>query len=165
MTEQHTAKVRIDERTLYEAKGDAAYAIRYLHLQERLFLRMSHVFKFVSLLGGSAAFVGAATASPALTGFSGILVAASTILDFVIKPEEASLKCRTVKHKYQKLLAKAETSDLPEFSRKLAKISLTSTPHIEGLRRPAYNDSCHERGRPDFVLPLSNWEKFVSMLA
>lgn len=170
MSERRTDQVRTDARTLYEATGDTAYAIRYMQLQERLFNRMGNVLKFTSLFGGSAAFAGAATNSPTLTAMSGVIVAISTILDFVIKPDEKSFQCRGARHRYQRLLQKASSHSIAEHDRlvdhdrKAAKIGRMDTPNIEGLRKPAYNDSSIERGRPDYTWQLSCWERFLKWL-
>lgn len=158
-------QVRTDERTIYEATGDTSYAIRYVQLQERLFNRMANVLKFTSLFGGSAAFAGVATSSPVITGISGVVVAISTILDFVIKPEEKAFQCRGARHRYQRLLQKASEYSLVDYDRKTAKIARMDTPLIEGLRKPAYNDSSIERGRPDYTWQLNRWERFLKWLA
>ncbi|GGC83897.1 hypothetical protein [Vreelandella lutescens] len=157
--------VREDERTMYEAMGDADYAIRYMLLQERLFARLGIVFKFISLFGGSAAVGGVAINSPLLTSVSGILVALSSILDIVIKPEEKALQCRGVSKRYYKLIRKADRHTLEEHDRKAAKIALLPTPQIEGLRVPAYNESSIERGRPDYTQPLNSWQRLLHWLA
>ena len=158
-------RVRDDERTMYEAIGDAHYAIRYMLLQERLFARLGIVFKFTSLFGGSAAVTGVAINSPVLSSMSGILVALSSILDIVIRPEEKALQCRVVSKRYHKLIRNAERHTLEEHDRKASKIALLQTPQIEGLRVPAYNESSIERGRPDYVQPLNGWQRLLHWLA
>ncbi|MBW5802021.1 hypothetical protein [Halomonas elongata] len=165
MTKSNESTVRTDERTLYEAKGDAMYSVRYMILQERLYARIAGTFKFASLFGGSAAFAGLITASPLVTGTSGLLITASTVLDFVISPERKALQCAEAKRKFQKLLRKADEMDLAAFDRRAGKISMINTPHIESLRLPAYNDSVRERGRADFVQPLTRQERFMKSIA
>lgn len=165
MSERLPEQVRTDERTLYEVAGDISYAVRYMQLQERLFNRMGNVLKFTSLFGGSAAFAGVATSSHVITSISGIVVAISTILDFVIKPEEKAFQCRRVRHRYQRLLQKASEYSLVDYDRKTAKIARMDTPLIEGLRKPAYNDACNERGRPDYTFQLNSWEFFLKCIA
>lgn len=165
MSERRTDQVRTDERTLYEAMGDTAYAIRYMQLQERLFNRMGNVLKFTNLFGGSAALAGVATSNATITAISGVIVAISTIQDFVIKPEEKAFQCRGARHRYQRLLQKASEHTLADHDRKAAKIARMDTPHIEGLRKPAYNDASLERGRPDYTWQLNRWERFLKWLA
>ncbi|MGM0703865.1 MAG: hypothetical protein ACQEUG_15900 [Pseudomonadota bacterium] len=165
MNQSHALKARTDERTLYEAQGDTRYSIRYLHLQERLFNRLAGIFKFASLFGGSAAFAGVITTSPVITGTSGLVITASTILDYVVAPERRAMQCLQAKARYQKLLRRSDQYDLPGHDRKAAKIARMPTPHIEGLRKPAYNDASIERGRIDFVVPLSRWERFLHKIA
>lgn len=165
MTTQHEATVRTDERTLYEAKGDAMYSVRYMILQERLYKRAAGLFKFASLFGGSAAFAGLITSNTLITGISGLMITASTVLDFVISPERKALQCAHAKRKYQKLLQEADTLDLASFDSRAVKIAMMETPNIEGLRLPAFNDSVRERGRGDFIQQLDRWERFMKRIA
>ncbi|MCK0743585.1 hypothetical protein [Chromohalobacter nigrandesensis] len=164
MSQQKPA-VRMDDRTFYEAKGDAMYSVRYMILQERLYKRLAGLFKFTSLFGGSAAFAGLITASPLVTGTSGLLITASTVLDFVISPEQKALQCKEARQKFQKLLRKADELDIAAFDRRAEKIAMLDTPNIESLRIPAYNDSMCERGRTDFVQPLSFRQRVIRAIA
>ncbi|MGQ7247224.1 hypothetical protein ACUN9Y_07790 [Halomonas sp. V046] len=157
--------VRTDERSLYEAKGDVMYWIRYMALQQRFYQRMAGLFSFLSLFGGSAAFIGFLTSSPLVTGISGLVVSASTVLDFVVSPGKKSIQCFDSKKQFQKALRKSDAIGLDSLDGRVSKITMLDTPHIESLRRPAYNDSVIERGRGDFTLPLSRWEKLVKAIA
>ena len=88
----------------YKAKAETQYSIRYLLLQERLFHRVANAFKFINLLGGSAAFFSVLVNQTPIAAVSGLLVAITTTLDIVIKTDERARQCLDVRLRYQKLL-------------------------------------------------------------
>ncbi|WP_027967300.1 hypothetical protein [Halomonas halocynthiae] len=165
MTKQHTPAARTDERTLYEAQGDAKYSVRYMILQERFYKRLAGLFKFTSLFAGSAAFAGFIASTPLITGISGLLITASTVLDFVIYPERKARQCIDARREYQALLNEAESLDLTSFDSRALQIAMREAPNIESLRVPAYNDSVKERGRTDYIQPLTWRERFMKSIA
>tara|TARA_R110001599_G_scaffold49091_2_gene140378 strand:- start:2395 stop:2898 length:504 start_codon:yes stop_codon:yes gene_type:complete len=154
-----------EPRTKEEAVLETCYTVRYMLIQQRLFSRMANVFTFTSLFGGSAAFAGVITHSTTLTATSGVFVAISTMLDFVIKPKENAAQCRKARRLFQRLIMKESEYNFEEYDFEFGRIALMDTPNIDSLRRPAVNDTFEQCGQTDQVIPLTRWERFMKMIA
>jgi hypothetical protein len=155
---------RLDPMTFEEAINGTCYMVRYMQLQQRLFSRMANVFTFTSLFGGSAAFAGVITESTVLTATSGVIVAVSTMLDFVVNPKKHAAQCRKARRRFQRLYMKKAAYSFEEYEFETCKIALMDFPDIEGLRRPAFNDTCEQRGCTKGVIVLNKWERFLKLI-
>ncbi|CDG55210.1 MULTISPECIES: hypothetical protein [Halomonadaceae] len=155
---------RHDPMSFEEAIDGTCYMVRYMQLQQRLFSRMANVFTFTSLFGGSAAFAGVITEHTVLTATSGVIVAVSTMLDFVIDPKKHAAQCRKARRRFQRLYMKKAAYSFEEYECETCRIALIDFPDIEGLRRPAFNDTCVQLGRTKGVVVLNKWERFLKLI-
>lgn len=158
-------EVRTDERTHYEAMGDISYNCRYYLMQGRLFAKLAGVFRFVSIVSGSAAFAGFISSEPKLAGIAALVVSAITALDIIVDPSRKAYVCNEAFRRYREIDRQAMKLNLEELDERLAEMRCFEAPSIEALRKPAYNNSCEERGRLDCKLEVSFWERFVATLA
>lgn len=156
---------RTDERTHYEAMGDVSYNCRYYLMQQRLFAKLAGLFRFVSILSGSAAFAGVISSEPKLAGIAALVTSITTALDLIIDPAKKAYTCNEVHRRYREIDRQASKLSLKALEDKLAELRGFEAPTIEALRKPAYNGSCEERGRPESKLKVTVWEKFMAKLA
>lgn len=156
---------RLDERTHYEAMGDIAYNCRYYLMQQRFFAKLAGIFRFVSIISGSAAFAGVISSEPKLAGVAALVTSITTALDIIIDPAKKAYTCNEVYRRYREIDAGATKLSLKALEEKLAAMRTFEAPSIEALRRPAFNNSCEERGRPEHKLNVTLWEQLVAKLA
>ncbi|MBR9923680.1 MAG: hypothetical protein GYB28_01655 [Gammaproteobacteria bacterium] len=148
----------------YKAKAKTRYSIQYLLLQERLFHRLANTFKFINLMGGSAAFISVFVNQTPITAFSGLLIAITTTLDFVIKTDERAKQCLDVRLRYQKLLNDRRRYTPEEYAFESGKIGMMQAPSISGLQYPAYNDTVRQLGHSNRVHSLTKWQRFLKCM-
>lgn len=158
-------EVRTDERTPYEAMGDISYNCRYYLMQGRLFAKLAGVFRLVSIVSGSAAFAGVISSEPNLAGIAAMIVSAITALDIIIDPAKKAYACNEAYRRYREIDRQALKLSIDALEDRLAEMRAFEAPSIEALRKPAYNNSCEERGRPESKLEITSWEWFVAKLA
>lgn len=158
--------IRNTQRTKYQAEGDTCYSIRYLHLQERLFNKLAYFFTIINLIcGGGTALVLSISDYTAIAVIFGVLVTISTVLDYVMKPDEKAQQCRDVRLCFQKLLNASARYSLEEYDVKAGEIGQMKAPTIEGLQFPAYIDSVTQRGHTYNGRGLDKWERFLKLIA
>lgn len=69
------------------------------------------------------------------------MVAATSMIDIVIKPNERARQCMDVRLCYQKLLNERRNYTPEEYELKSGEIGMQKATSIEGLQYPAYNDT------------------------
>lgn len=156
---------RLDDRSHFEAVGDIRYALRYFHLQSRLFGKIDGLFRLISVVAGSSSFAGFLAGSPRLAGIAALITAVVTALDIVWSPGNKRLICSELSKRYTELDRKSKKLDLEELDEELWRLRETDAPAIEALRVPAYNDSVSERGLASYKLTTTWWQNFVASLA
>ncbi|MGK9419246.1 hypothetical protein ACSSUR_24335 [Pseudomonas cedrina] len=156
---------RLDDRSHFEAVGDIRYALRYFHLQSRLFGKIDGLFRLISVVAGSSSFAGFLAGSPRLAGIAALITAVVTALDIVWSPGNKRLICSELSKRYTELDRKSKKLDLEELDEELWRLRETDAPAIEALRVPAYNDSVSERSLASYKLTTTWWQNFVASLA
>ncbi|TVU89398.1 hypothetical protein [Vreelandella titanicae] len=59
---------------------------------------------------------------------------------------------------------KKTTYSFEEYECETCRIALIDFPDIEGLRKPAINDTCVQLGRTNGVVVLNKWERFLKLI-
>jgi len=158
-------RVRIDERTKYEAILDVRYGQCFNDLNARLYRRLDFLFGFVGLFGGSGALIAAIGQYKTLGVLTGAAVAAIAVIERLVTAVEKAVRHEDFKKEYAGLNAEADRLELSEIDQRLRKLQADGPSGFRTLGRPAYNLNVTANGRPDYVVALTRYERVFRFLA
>ena len=163
-----TIEPRIYERSIYEARLDIAYGVRFQELNEILYRRIDTLFGFIGLFGGSAALSAALGQWQAGGIAAGGLVAVSAICERLIRPAERVAVHQQWRKKFNELQVSVESTAVTQLEAVDAGLRLLqgqAPSGVSALAPIAYNLTVLSAGRTDYVMPVSRWQHFVAWLA
>lgn len=150
-------------RSTYEAILDVRYGQRFNEINEIFYRRLDLLFGFVGLAGGTAAFTGALTAAPVVAGVAGVAIAASAIIERLVRPVEQAVAFAEFRRRFAELDARAAGMTLADIDAELRRLQAAGPHGVTGLAACAYNRNLLSNGRPDAVMPLTGWERFLAL--
>lgn len=156
---------RVDTRTLYEATLDVRFGQHYNDLNARFYRRLDLVFGFAGLFGGSGALIAALGEYKTLGIITGAIVAAIAVIERLVRPVEKAVLHDEFKSHFANLDILADDLDLIGLDRALKKLQNDGPTGFHVLKIPAYNCNLRANGRPDYIQPLTRWERFITALA
>ncbi len=161
-----TESTQRNERTRYQIELEIRYGMRLDELHRRFYARLASALTFALLLAGSAAFGGYIAALPELAGAAGLVVAALTLAEVVLRPGERGAYASALARQFGVLRATAGELTIDDLSRRLSELQCETLPgEIEALRGVAMNDVLREHGHSDELLALSRWQRVIAVLA
>lgn len=151
-------------RSTYEIGLDAGYAARLAELHMRLYRRIHLLILAINFAASTAAFASLFNGDARLTAIAGMTIASLGFIDTVA--DFSGLVGRFSAQRARYLLFRAEVPhlELASAERELAKINADDPSEIESLRCIACNDNLMSAGRPDFMRPLTRWQRVVAAL-
>ncbi|NQD37459.1 hypothetical protein HPT27_10505 [Permianibacter sp. IMCC34836] len=156
---------RTDPRSHYEAVTDVKYANRLMLITGRFLRRMDKVLTGAQLLLGTAAVGGLIATKPTLATVAGVLIAVLSLVQILWEPAIKAHICEQQRKQWAALLGVASELELNELDKRIAAIRAETTPEIDLLRVPAYNQVMLEISRSEYQLPESRWQRFMSAIS
>jgi hypothetical protein len=154
----------VDDR--YPLIWEIRYAMRYGRLQARLLDRIAFVFKIVTLVAGTGAFIAVIAGNENLVAITGLSVAIISILDSLWDPTRKAAKTRELETRFALLNRDANRMPPEELQRGIDDLYDSEIPEIEALRPVAYNAVLREFGNASSEeFRLTPWQKFLAALA
>jgi hypothetical protein len=154
----------MDER--YPLTWSIRYAMRYGRLQARLLDRIAFVFKIVTLVAGTGAFVAVIAGNETAVAITGLSVAVIAILDALWDPTRKAAKTRELETRFALLNRDANRLSPDELQRGIDDLYDAEVPEIEALRPVAYNAVLRECGNAESeAFPLTGWQRVLASLA
>lgn len=152
-------------RSHYEAVLDVRYGLRFNELNERLYRRLDLLFGFVGLFGGTSAFVAVVGSAPVLAACASALVAASAVIERLVRPVEKAVAHAEFRRRFGDLDARSGALDLVAVDAELRRLQADGPLGFAALARPAFNANLRSNGRQDALTPESRLERFAAWFA
>ncbi|MCH2551266.1 MAG: hypothetical protein MK001_03620 [Alcanivorax sp.] len=153
-----------DDRTLYEAKMDIAYAAE-LHRRHVQFYRyLAGICTYLTL----AASAGAAmlTASePLASAALAVFVVLLNMLVVTVHPETKAASHADLRRRWLELQATVSERDLPEVEKQIAMLDAVDTHTIRSLEIPAYNANLRRHGHDADCRPPTVMQRLMNRLS
>lgn len=149
--------------SLYEAQFAARYAARVSERSARAWQKLAALLSFIEIMGGSGALAAYVASNAELSAGIGLLLALCVAVQHALNPLEKAVTERQFQIKFMALLSEPNLS-LAEFNQKLTHLTSEPDYSFEALRNPSYNDIALEKGRDDYLIKLSWFQKTVSIL-
>lgn len=151
----------------HETVFSIRFAVRILERKVCLWRRIAGVFKFFSILSGSAALMGMIAGYPTLVGLIGFIFAVLQAAEYSIDPAGAAAEAKAMRTEYAKLFA--DKADINDEQLATAYSRIVSTDPVissDALRDVAFNDVCLEMGiEEQYLLPLDRERRFIKRLS
>ncbi|WP_296001729.1 hypothetical protein [Rugamonas sp.] len=144
---------------------DVRYAQRLCERTARFYRRIQTSLTFLTMLAGSGAIAALSARMPAISTGLGIAFAICVSINMAVRPADHIAANDADVRKYAALLAKAHGLDAAALAGLLSEARLSDTAEIEPLRAVAYNDVMLEIDRPDALIELGRFQKFLGALA
>lgn len=156
--------VRDYERTIYEARLDAAYNAVACEKHATLLTRITMLANAITIGGSTAAFVAWKTNHPGISVIAGGVLGALGVWSVVSDYPGRAATFRAQRRRYLEA-RDSKDSKLDEFDRKLRAIEADDPPMYAALKHAAYNENVTSAGRPDYAVPMGRWRRLVAWLA
>ena len=155
-----------DDNDRYELTWEIRYGMRFGRRQSRLLDRIANAIKALTIIAGSAAFIGVIAKYDALVKWSGVIVAALAIGDAIWNPTGKAARSREIENRYAMVNRHAAELSTEELRREVDDVYDAHTPELELLRYVAYNDVVSECGNSDKEkYRLNLWQRLIAALA
>jgi hypothetical protein len=154
----------IEPRTLGEAKLDARYGSLFHGLNARFFKRLQLLFAIISLVSGTAAFSLVFREDPTIGAIAGGILAILTIINQVVSPASRAIEHEAMAKRYGELVANTSLSTVAAFDAELEKLRSGDHSGLSVFERCAYNANVTAAGYESWRMPLTAWQRFVSLM-
>ena len=142
--------------------NEVRYAERLCHRTARLYRRIASILAWVTLIGGSSAFLALKHETAGwLVATAGIIWAALHALDQVMKPAAKSALNLHDSKRYSRLMTQHRKSLPTTIQRELDKLRENDGLEVESMRDIAWNDVMVESNNLAMVVPLSRWQRLL----
>lgn len=153
------------ERTKYEAELDLDFAIRLSELHARMFSRFKRGALLINLIAGSAAFVTLFGSSGLIAGIAGLVVAITSMVDLIWDFGHCAARHQGDREAFLKLRSRQVRLSMEQLDAELDRLRAKAAPTIDALSKPAFNSNLARHSRPECMVSLNAWEKFVDWIA
>ncbi|MDH1700302.1 hypothetical protein [Comamonas terrigena] len=149
-----------------DQKYDIYYGYAYSELCQSFYSRLDFVTTFVQLVGGSGAAAGVLSGSPALVGFSGVVLAICAAIGVAVQPSIKAYKHELSKCAFWEIRRKAlEDFQGSALDVAIAQAQGASPIGIKTLEDPAYNRTLEMLGYSSGAVPLSRRQRWLRAMA
>lgn len=165
MTTAEAETIGTGPRTRYQAMLDVRIGMRVDELNMRFYRHVSSALKFITVCGGSGAFLAFVSKNGELAAWLGLVLAIVAVIEVVASPAERAACFDASRRRFGELRTEAPRLGMDELRTRLASLQADDIPGtFAAFSALAYNDVMVENNEPDRV-PTGKWQRVMAVLA